>query len=61
MSAHSPLDAAESLAVEGSPTALAQAKAATPYQAVLRNPTCALASNAGERPDVASSAILGYN
>ncbi|WP_304993322.1 hypothetical protein [Burkholderia plantarii] len=36
-------------------------KPVTPYEAVLRNPTCALATSVSERPEVETSAILGYN
>ncbi|WP_414440308.1 hypothetical protein [Burkholderia sp. 22PA0106] len=37
------------------------AQAVTPYRAVLQHPTSALAGHAGDHPEVATSAILGYN
>lgn len=36
-------------------------KPVTPYKAILRNPTCALATRLSERPEIETSAILGYN
>ncbi|WP_414448962.1 hypothetical protein AB4851_06700 [Burkholderia sp. 22PA0099] len=37
------------------------AQTVTPYRAVLQHPTSALAGHAGDHPEVATSAILGYN
>ncbi len=53
----------EAAVVSAAPSSPARtpAQAVTPYRAVLQHPTSALAGHGGERPDVATSAILGYN
>jgi len=62
MFAFPPLDRDSAPAPAASPQPAARtAPAFTSYRAALQNPTCALASHTGNRPDIATSAILGYN
>ncbi|WP_414441540.1 hypothetical protein [Burkholderia sp. 22PA0106] len=60
MFAFPPLDRDSAPAASPQPAART-APAFTSYRAALQNPTCALASHTGDRPDIATSAILGYN
>ncbi len=61
MSAYSPLDREPADATAAHPASISLARRVTPYRAVLQEPTCSLATNHGDRPEIATSAILGYN